>query len=128
MDSAFSRMWQRITLSSFRFVYKRCLRENGWHLSILDTGFNRKKVGHQFTTAGCDEMTCGAHAHGQAQHGEGCGLTFLWSQAPRYQARVAEQRQPPGFSAILAWVQQYLDGFRCVPETKRFAIGKRDSK
>ena len=57
-------------------------------------------------------MQCGAHAHGTRQHGEGCGHVFEWSQAPRYQASMAmaeEKRQPPGFSAILAWVMQQLD-------------------
>ena len=57
-------------------------------------------------------MQCGAHAHGTRQHGEGCGHVFDWSQAPRYQASMAmaeEKRQPPGFSAILAWVMQQLD-------------------
>eukprot|EP00435_Cladocopium_sp_Y103_P052829 s671_g16.t1 len=52
----------------------------------------------------CDAMVCGSHAHeGPGRHGEGCGHQFNWNSAPRYQPSLAEQRQPPGFSAILAW-------------------------
>eukprot|EP00438_Fugacium_kawagutii_P003782 Skav236304 [mRNA] locus=scaffold679:80321:92328:+ [translate_table: standard] len=54
----------------------------------------------------CDQMTCGAHAHNNLQHREGCGHEFSWNSAPRYQPTTAEQRQPPGFSAILSWVMQ----------------------
>ena len=55
-------------------------------------------------------MTCGAHAHENLTHGHGCGLEFHWNQARPYRPHLADAlRQPPGFSAILAWVMKDQD-------------------
>ena len=59
--------------------------------------------------AGCEQMTCGAHAHQHLTHGHGCGLEFHWNQARPYQPNLAEVRQPPGYSSILEWVLRDQD-------------------
>ena len=59
--------------------------------------------------AGCEQMTCGAHAHHDLTHGHGCGLEFHWNQARPYQPNLAEVRQPPGYSAISEWLLRDQD-------------------